>query len=121
MVSNPSNMRTAIGNGGASGRSGLPSGGVRLQEEQHEGPKYRILLVGNDCISKDVGAKLRRAGYSLVKLDDVPAGMEAASAVKFDYAVIDADGMGPNDLAKWLTAFFANGSTQNCVTGTACP
>ena len=125
MVSTPSVMGVAIGHGGASGPSGLPTGGVRLQDEQHEGQKYRILLVGNDCISKDVGAKLRRAGYSLVKLDDVPAGIAGASAVQFDYAVIDADGMGPNDLASAREAFMQRGvravAVMRCDEGTARP
>ena len=83
------------------------------EQKQQDQPtlqqRQRILVVGNDCVSKDVAAKLRRAGYSLVKFENVPAGSEAAAAVQFDYAVIDADGMGENDLANVREAFVQRG------------
>ena len=124
-MSTSSLTSVAIRHGGVSGSDVLPLGGVSLQDEQHESQRYRLLLVGNDCISKDVGAKLRRAGYSLVKLDDVPAGIEAASAVRFDYAVIDADGMGPNDLVNAREAFVQRGlralAVMRCEHGAARP
>lgn len=72
----------------------------RQQEPQEPAAqRRRVLLAGNDCISKDVAAKLRRAGYTLAKFEDAASGLAAAAAVKFDFAVIDADGMGENDLA----------------------
>lgn len=83
-------------------------------EVQHDGDepqqqRHRVLLVGNDCVSKDVAAKLRRAGYLLAKFETVAGGIEAAGAVQFDFAVIDADGMGANDLANVREGFLRRG------------
>jgi hypothetical protein len=82
-------------------------------------------MVGNDCISKDVAAKLRRAGYLLAKFETVAGGIEAAAAVQFDFAVIDADGMGENDLANVREAFHQRGlkaiAVMQCDAGVASP
>src|SRR5688500_6498961 len=110
------------GEGGAPGLSALSAGGIRLDVQRGD-RRHQILLVGNDCVSKDVAAKLRRAGYSLAKFDTVPAGIEAAAAVRFDFAVIDADGMGPNDLANVREAFMQRGisavAVMRCEAGAA--
>jgi DNA-binding NtrC family response regulator len=87
--------------------------------------RHQILLVGNDCVSKDVAAKLRRAGYSLAKFETVAAGVEAAAAVRFDFAVIDADGMAENDLANVREGFRQRGlraiAVMRCEAGWAQP
>lgn len=113
----PSRAAGAVAGSGASGLSmerrevpGLDAQhGDHQQEPQAQARERHVLLAGNDCISKDVAAKLRRAGYTLAKFDDAASGLAAAAAVKFDFAVIDADGMGENDLAYVREAFALRG------------
>jgi DNA-binding NtrC family response regulator len=96
---------------------------VQIGGDQQQQQRHRVLLVGNDCISKDVAAKLRRANYLLAKFDTVAGGLEAAAAVQFDFAVIDADGMDENDLANVRGAFLQRGlkaiAVMRCDAGTA--
>ncbi len=66
--------------------------------EQQIDHSHRVLLVG-PCLSKDVGARLKRAGYQIVRVPTPSAGIAAAGVFRFDFVLIDADGAPRDEIA----------------------
>jgi hypothetical protein len=76
-----------------------------VDPENSSSSRQRVLLVGDDCVSKDIAAKLQRARIITVRVQDAIAGLGAVAAVRFDLVVFDAEGMRIREIQALHEAF----------------
>ena len=61
----------------------------------------RVLFVGR-CVSKDVAARLKNAGYRIMRAAHPSAGMSATHVLHFDFALIDTDGFSYEEISEFI-------------------